>query len=242
MLPRYLIGPAVLLLWQAAPVGVVTDEGGRLRLAFGAALGSYEELRLGCAGEEVEVQEVTYESVGGSVEYWPNQRVRLEVQAGTMVSDAGEGSVVATPYGGWHGRALVAVEGRRVGVGGSLAVLPWHPFEEDRTVLPGVYLRVGSRDGLQGRLEFGGMAFPGAPPESYRFALGGGLGRGQQISWQLSAGGSEYPASRDLLENYSARLGVPVTAVLELGAGASVQDGGFGLGIFGRFRAPPPVR
>lgn len=237
MLPRYLLGPAVILLWQVAPVTIAQDPSGQWRVSFGVSRGDYEERTIDCAGEVTDRQSVTFTVVGGVAEYWIDRNFRLEVEGGSVAADAKAGTIVIDPYAGGFGKALVAYERKVVGVGVGLALNPPDPWDNPgggSRLLPASYLRLGSEYGLQGRIEVGGAAYPGGPPDRGRMSFGQEGRTARSASWRISVVVQDFPLNGSDDVGYSARLMVPLGGRFELGAGASSHTGGVSGGLFGR--------
>jgi hypothetical protein len=237
MLPRYFVGPALLLLWQIAPVSVVQDPAGRLRLSFGATVGAYEERTLDCAGQVTRRQQVKFKAVGGEAEYQISPDWRLEVQGGSMSSDPQAGTIVVEPYEGAFGKAMVAYDGNVVGAGVGLALHPGNPWNNPSAgarLLPATFFRLGSRTGFQGVMETGGSAYPGGPPNLVRFGVGyeGGAGRGAAV--RLSLAIQDFPMQGRSDPGTNLRVVVPVASGFDLGGGVSTHTGGMSGGVFGR--------
>lgn len=158
---RLLYGPALLLLWQTAPVAVQRDSAtGRVYLGFGADAGNVEARELNCAGDVVSSKQVPYGSAGGSLEYWPSNRWRLSGAAGGLVVNHLPAEGFATAVAAW--------EGSRVGLGAGVGYLsypeiplPPMPADSDpnphadgkRLVVPAIYLRLGGREDLHVQAE-----------------------------------------------------------------------------------------
>lgn len=105
MLARYWIAPVGLFVLQVAPVGVKLDSTGRYRLAFGAALGSYEETSTDCEGNILERQKFKFHTVGGEAEAYVAPKVRVAAHAGSMSTTPDPGQQLALPYEGFFGGA-----------------------------------------------------------------------------------------------------------------------------------------
>src|SRR4029077_11470734 len=102
-----------------APVGVKMDETGRFRLAFGAALGSYQETSTDCDGNVLDRQNFKFHTVGGEAEAYVAPKIRLTAHAGNMTTTPGvsdQGQQLAGPFQGFFGGALLAYEGEKSGI------------------------------------------------------------------------------------------------------------------------------
>lgn len=240
MLPRYLLGPTLLLAWQVAPVGVVRDESGGLKLAFGGALGDYEEQSFNCATGESDQQRVTYRTVGGSVEYGPAESpMRVEAHVGGVSPSENAGMVAGPVTRGWYATGLVAMEQPRVGYGLGIAFLPTPFFDldsrTDHDVRPAAYLRVGRTERLHGRIDVNTPEIPGAMPDKTRFSVGQGWGSVDRFAWRVSVSETRFPPTED---NYrlGAAVGVPTGLGFMLGASVSSFDTGKSAGLFAQYR------
>jgi len=118
-------GPLLLLLYQAAPLGVQQDSLGRYRVSVGYGTGQWEHEQFSCDGELLSSTPVRHHSAGAQIDAWPNRQLRLTAFAGTTRSTVG--ATIATDpdysspyierYDGRFGGALMAYEGQKVGVG-----------------------------------------------------------------------------------------------------------------------------
>lgn len=165
-------GLMVLVLWQAAPVGV--DENGGTRIGFGIGGGTLEYSVVSCDGSTVESRGVGYKHAAAEVEHWvtPN-KVRFHASGGYQWSD----SISAN---GPFGTFALGYEGRKFGIGAGVAFLPSSDAYFDPAIpgdlsqaqiLPSVSVRGGNRDGVHVRLE---LLPPAAhtPTEVFRAVIG----------------------------------------------------------------------
>ena len=115
MLARYWIAPLGLFMLQVSPVDIRPDETGRYRIAFGAALGNYEERSIACDGSVIARQQFKLHTVGGEAEAYVAPKVRVAAHAGSMSTTPDPGQQLAPPYEGFFGGAMVAYEGEKAG-------------------------------------------------------------------------------------------------------------------------------
>lgn len=240
MVPRYWMAPAALFILQTAPVAVVPDSNGWYRVAVGAEAGSYLERLVSCSGDVLDEERIKFRTVGGEAEVWLDPSVRITSHAGQMSVTGTEGNPIAVPYEGFFGGAVVAFEGTRVGLGAGLSTVP--PTETgssgqlERRVLPLGYARFGRLDKGHLRLEVGGPAAPGAPPDRFRIGVGGGMGRLRRTGGQVYLGVADFPTQEDGLVAGGVLL-VPVGRAFDLGIAGAVRGPlGGNIGVFGRVK------
>ncbi|MDX1450647.1 MAG: hypothetical protein R3246_16485 [Acidimicrobiia bacterium] len=127
--------PSLLLSWALAPPMVVQSDTGQVRFAIGGAVGQYEVVTRDCEGRAISSRPVEFDSYGAKVDWLP-PRHPFRVSAFGGVS-----SVAGTEFDadGPHGGAVVAFEGRRIGIGVGPVWLPGHD------IVPSIYLRLGDR-------------------------------------------------------------------------------------------------
>ncbi|HUG27146.1 MAG TPA: hypothetical protein VMK53_02525 [Gemmatimonadales bacterium] len=246
MLPRYLLAPTLLFAWQVAPVGIVRDESGSLRVAFGGALGEYEEQSFNCSTGETDRQRVTYRTVGGSAEYRPAESMlRVEAHAGGVSPDGNAGRVSGSVTRGWYATGLVAMEDQRVGYGLGIAYLPAPVFDlnsgPDHNIRPTAYLRVGRTERFHGRIDVNTPDIPGAMPDKTRISVGQGWGSVDRFSWRVSVSETHFPDSVDDWR-LGAAIAVPTGRGFVLGAAVSSFDTGKSAGLFAQYRFGRKVR
>ena len=173
MLARYLEAPLLLLLWQVAPVDLRPDEGGRVRLSFGAGGGafSFQDYPgsaggVDCFGDRYGPQAPSthgssYSSAGASAEVWARNNIRIRAALGNVNDPTGERH-------GAYGAVQAVLERPRFGVGLGLASLGGLT----RSLQPSASARFGSLDGVSLRADYRG-------PDSWMGLIGGpriGLG------------------------------------------------------------------
>ncbi|MFN2316305.1 MAG: hypothetical protein ABR551_04340 [Gemmatimonadales bacterium] len=236
MLPRYLLAPTLLFAWQVAPVGIVRDESGGLRVAFGGALGDYEEQSLNCATGETGRQRVTYRTVGGSAEYRSAESpLRVEAHAGGVSPDQNAGKVGGSVTRGWYASGLVAIENQRMGFGLGVTSLPAPSFDINansaRDVHPAAYLRLGRTERFHGRIDVNTPEIPGAMPDLMRVSVGQGWGSVDRFSWQVSASETHFPPTGES-GRFGAAISVPIRRGFLVGAAVSRLENGKTAGIF----------
>lgn len=238
MVPRYFLAPVTLFLVQNAPVAVVPDSNGSFRIAVGAELGSYLERTVSCSGEILDRERVKFRTGGGELEAWLSPTVRVVGHAGQMSATAVEGGRIAPPFEGFFAGGLIGYEGEKLGVGGGVSTAPIGEESGSRShhFVPLGYFRAGPLDRVHLRLDLGGPAAPGAPPDRFRLGLAGGQGWIRKPSWQAYIGAGDFPRSgSDVGLVVGARVAAPVSSVFELGvAGALRSPSGGNFGVFGR--------
>jgi len=234
-IPRYALAPAILFALQTAPVAVVPDSNGWYRIAVGAEAGSYLEQRLSCAGEVLDEERVRLRSVGGELEVWLAPQVRIAGHAGQVWANPEGGGRIAPGYEGFFGGALIAYEGSNLGIGGGIASVPvGSPHYDPSAAVPLGYLRLGRLDKLSARVEIGGPAAPGAPPDLLRIGLGSGQGWLRKPSWEVYFGRADFPfqGGGGIV---GARAAGPASRAFDVGiAGAWRGPIGGNVGVFGR--------
>lgn len=239
MLEKYWLAPAALFAVQVAPVAARVDSTGRFHLAFGAAMGSYEERSVDCEGTVLSKQRFKHRTVGGEVEGWVAPTVRVAAHAGHMSTTPDPGEQLAEPIVGFYGGALVAREGAKEGGGVVISTQPIGDSESPdggsrRKIVPMGYARLGRLDGPHLRVEAGGTASPGAPPDNARLGIGYGLGRQRKVGFRFDVGSAAFPHTESRL-SLGAMLRVPLGNSLDLGVAAAFrQPSGGNVGVFGR--------
>jgi len=187
---RAIGGPLVLVLWQAAPVSTQVDELGRTRVTFGYAKGRVEDYFVDCSGNRIGSQEYAYDALGGLIDVWPSDEVRLSAFAGRRSStpeldpaDYPPGAIPSeastrsfAQYGG-----QVAMEWRNFGIGAGVSTGRRDPFEGQ--TVPNFYLRAGNIDGLHARLDFNQPDETYREPDNLRTGLASHMGLLRGVSW-----------------------------------------------------------
>jgi hypothetical protein len=246
MAMRIWMAPVGLFLLQAAPVGLAQDQDGRYRLAFGAALGGYEERSVNCEGDVIARNKVKFHTVGGEAEVKLSPDVRLTAHAGTMSATPDPGTQLAFPYEGAYGGAMVAAEGARTGFGAGISFMPrgrTGDFESARRAWPMFHLRIGPIEKVHVLLETGGTAAPGLPPDLARVGLGGSFAGNARARYRFDLGVEEFPVlNEDGGGSGHFQVSLPVARSVNLGVVGSVYfRGSPGIGVFGStsFGGPP---
>jgi hypothetical protein len=236
MLPRYWLAPAMLFAIQVAPVGVVRESNGRLRIAVGGEFGSYENQFVNCSGETVGRQTVRFRTVGGEAEAWIKPTVRVMGYGGDMTATGTSGSNLDPAYEGGFGGGLVALEGRKLGIGLGVSVAPDQDVVGTSRTWAMPYLRFGALDRVHLRLDANGPGTPGGPPERFRLSLARGYGMERRVAWRFGLGVGFFPTeSDDVSGNLSGEIGIPLNRYLDLGLGGSYRaPNGGNAGGFGR--------
>jgi hypothetical protein len=201
--------PALLVLWQAAPVQADLDEMGRFRFALGFSVGGYTREYVNCAGETQRNFENTYSVIGGNAEAWVTPNVRVSASGGVLRALADSGALSASEGG--FGNLLAAREGEMFGIGGGLQLFPPSTVGDGTDLAPAFYLRLGKRDGVHFRIDGTESAAPGTPPAT-RIGIASGFGRenrprlfgGLGFFWPFSQGEENDPTF------VTAELGWPI--------------------------------
>lgn len=141
---RILAGPALVLLYQLAPVDIEPDPVGRYRLTFGYGAGQFEHRQLNCAGDVVSAAPVDFRSLGVQADAWPANALRL----------TGFGGLEGPGHEELFGGLQAAGEARYVGLGLGVSRSLYAVGDEQGTVYPSVYLRLGDLDGAHFRMDF----------------------------------------------------------------------------------------
>jgi hypothetical protein len=180
MLARYLNAPLLLLIWQIAPIEARRDEGGRVRVAFGAGLGSFRFNELAgypagmSCGEAYPArapssETMVYRSEGAAAEVWARHNIRVWAAIGGVTDYSRERN-------GTFGAVQVALEQKQVGIGLGLATLGG----AERSLQPSVSLRYGSLDRFSIRADYrhpdAAMGLAGGP----RIGVGWNQGRSRR--------------------------------------------------------------
>lgn len=235
MLARYAIAPALLFALQIAPAAVTRDSNGRFRLALGGQLGEYENQEIGCSGDVLARQRVSYHTVGGEAEAWITPTLRVMGYAGNMTATGTSGPDVDVPYEGTFGGGLIALEGRKLGIGLGVSVAPDGDLPGSSSTHPMPYLRFGALDRVHLRLEVNGAGTPGGPPEIVQLSVARGFGAERRVAWRLGVGAAAFPTAGDNNLDLSLEGAFPVNRFLDLGlAGALRAPDALNGGVFGR--------
>lgn len=198
--------PALLLLWQTAPVQVGLDEVGKFRVALGWSAGNYEDQRFDCAGNVTDRAPVGWRTVGATAEVWPDRQLRVSGSLGFI--DASSDSAWAHLHEGWHGGVLLAREGGTFGIGAGLFTIPLRNGEP-APVDVAFYLRFGRQDRVHFRMEGPEMSRPGAPPGG-RLGIGYGHGLSQGPRVFVGMGFRPMPDSWNDPPGLVTELGLPL--------------------------------
>ena len=96
--------PALLLLYQIAPVHAGLDEFGRFQAAFGFSTGGYETDQFDCGGKLISRSKTSYTVISGQADAWISPVARISVAGGVIhgssdtpwgnTSEGGFGSVL----------------------------------------------------------------------------------------------------------------------------------------------------
>jgi hypothetical protein len=170
-------GPLLLLLWQAAPVNVVPDSSGRVRVSLAFGAGAYQSKVEQMSCETGEVTKVSTKEGGwttgtAEVEAWPTNTIRANVV--TTQIRAGRGAPDRFTTAG-----LVAAEWRHVGVGAGFV----HGSGADPFTTPLVYFRLADLDKRHFRVEIA-VPEPPVPARTWlRIGTGKNLGRRGGARW-----------------------------------------------------------
>jgi hypothetical protein len=232
-------GLMVLVIWQAAPIGTVTDETGRSRIAVGYGAGQFENVRLDCEGNPIGGESVPASSAGVQFDTWLEQQVLLSASLSHVAAGRGD-----LRFGGLAGSALVSWEGRRVGLGTGVALVPivsrgapfddgWYPdweYESTRRTFPTAYVRIGEADGVHFRADF--LAPSPALPMlgELRAGFGFGHGRSRRVGGFAGLAATHFATmSQTQTTNGSAFAEVswPVGRSLDLEAGVLLGPGSY---------------
>src|SRR6185503_909982 len=154
MLARYLNAPLLLLLWQVAPIQAGREDGGRLRVSFGAGSGSFAfadypgyPAGMDCGGsypgKSPYTESMGYRSQGASAEAWVRNNVRIWAAIGGVTDNSLERN-------GSFGAAQVVLEQERFGLGIGLASFGG----VERSLQPSASVRVGSLDRFSVRADY----------------------------------------------------------------------------------------
>jgi hypothetical protein len=198
--------PALLLLWQTAPVQVGLDEVGKFRVALGWSAGKYEDQQFNCAGDVTSRAPVRWRSAGATGTVWPERQLRVSGTLGFM--DASSDSAWAHLHEGWYGGILLAREGEKFGIGGGLFTIP-RRNDEAAPVDVALYLRFGRQDGVHFRMEGPEMSRPGGPPGG-RLGIGYGYGLSQRPRLFVGLGLRPMPDNWNDPPGLLIELGIPM--------------------------------
>jgi hypothetical protein len=182
MLARYLNAPLLLLLWQVAPVDLHRDEGGRVRMSFGAGRGRYlfndapgYAPGVDCAGDSYAgrdpyTEASAYSTYGVAADVRATNTVRVRAAFGHISEPSRERH-------GEYGAAQAVLERKTIGIGLGLASLGG----EKGGLRPSGSARFGPLDGIALRADY-------HSPE-----VGMGLTGGPRIGVILNQGASRKP-------------------------------------------------
>lgn len=187
MLARYLNAPLLLLLWQVAPLDLKHDEGGRVRISFGAGRGRYifqdapgYAPGVDCAGDAYPgrapyTEAATYTSYGVAADGWATKTLRIRAAFGHISASSRERH-------GEYGAAQAVYERKDFGIGLGFASLGG----TKGGLQPSGSARFGPLDGLSLRADYYspevGMGLVGGP------RLGVALNQGASRKARLFAG------------------------------------------------------
>lgn len=228
MTKRLLFGPLLIVLWQAAPVGVEPGPDGRARITVGVGAGRLESRSISCEGDLLGADPVPYQMGGASVEYWLTDVLRMSGVLGYVSGDAYEWNAA---FGGM----LMAYEGSRRGFGLGLA----HSASEEMPSSLSLYLRFGSLDGAHFRVD-GFTADPLLGTTGLlRTGVGHNMGRRRGLSVYAGLGVGPLADEKGGLGPFVETF-LPVTRHLDLGVqGAfrtSAQYPEWAVGVLTRLR------
>jgi hypothetical protein len=160
-------GMMVIVLWQA-PIGPHAGGDGSIGFIFGGGLDQYVT-QFGCTGpSETASQQYQVAAVEFDRDLGANGRVEAVAGGIRWQPDEVASRPQAVSSSGVFGHARLRRDGRRVGLGVGFLILPnmnhvdGSTYEQDPsgyTGMPSAYLRVGSAEGLHGRIDI-------APPNA----------------------------------------------------------------------------
>jgi hypothetical protein len=209
MLARYLNAPLLLLIWQVAPVPSRPDEGGPVRLSFGAGNGAFAFDNypgypggMNCGGtypgRSAYTQDKGYASKGGSAEIWIRRDIRIWTAIGSISDNSLE-------RGGTFGAVKMALEKDKFGIGLGFATLGGL----ERVVQPSASVRYGSLNRFSVRAEYrqpvAGMGLAGGP----RIGIGWNQGRGRKTRFLFGISTTPIPDTLRRVGGF-AELAVPL--------------------------------
>lgn len=212
-------GPMLLLLYQAAPITVERDSLGPYRITLGYSTGQWENESFDCNGSFVSATPVEFQSAGAELEAWPEPNVRVtafggraRLRAGQTGGDTTYGDYVED-YSGGFGGALLAVEGRYVGVG--LGVTRVEGSDGFTGVAP--YLRIGDID--RGHLRMEGLGPSAVFPAGGWARIGAGYNEGHRRGMGgfagIGIGPVEYSSKIAFIGDLRVPLGRHLTAQVQ---------------------------
>ena len=202
-------GPFLLVLWQAAPIGVQEDESGRYRLTLGFGGGQFEDRSLNCAGEVVDARPVPFRAAGASFEAWPTGNLHVTFHGTGLWLDESNRSTLL-------GGALIGYEGGKAGVGlGYARAL----VEGTPTHAPSMYLNLGSREGLHFRTDFYHPSATFATAGQWRMGLGHNRSYSRKWSGYLGLSLGPY-ADESHVVGFFGQGRIPVVGRFDLQLGA----------------------
>ncbi len=219
--------PALLLLWQVAPIKAEFNDAGRYSVAAGFSRGFYEDLKVSCEGQVHSRAPVHHSAAGVQAEAWITPKLRIAAAGGVWHGTSD--SSWATVAEGRYGQAVVAWEGEKLGFGIGVA---GYPGAEQTTTLAAAYARVGRLNKVHFRWDGMESAAPGVPVP-VRIGLASGYGpKADQVRWALGLA-MLHPSSYDGVSLFG-ELGIPVGRVQPLITGwaqPGKQNYGLGLGL-----------
>ena len=223
--------PALLLLYQTAPIHPRLDQAGRFRIGLGWSRGHYVDERFDCEGNTTQRAEARYTVVSGQAEAWIKPTLRVSVAGGVIRGSSDSAWAVGTDGG--FGAVVLAHEGRSFGIGGGLALWPRQP-DRSGHLLPSFYLRAGPADRVHLRIDDLASAAPSSPPV-VRLGIAGGYGEKVRPRWFVGLAGWPFPSEDDLSVGLAGELGIPFGRVQPVVSGGTAHRDGntswtFGLG------------
>jgi hypothetical protein len=208
----HLAVPLALLFWQAAPAGAPPHDAppraGLFRLGLAYATGEWEDASFDCNGNWTGSVGVPASSAGAKLDYLAGGgTLRVTAVGGRWWSPGNAGDYMAGSRATFAG-ALVAYEGRGIGLGAGLVS---HPFQTDLTSGPSFYLRLGRND----RAHFQTEVFPLTETPTMMGTV------------RIGVGFAQGPADRPRVNGFVGLAWGPYTD--EVGQGVLLADFGFPL-------------
>lgn len=221
--------PAILILAADTIPGAIdqsVDEESRSRfrtfLGYGKA--NYEYKTFDCAGNLTGVEPVDLEGGGIAVDYRPGEHARLSGFFGQI--NYRLAPFEAEDFDGFYGGIIPAWEGKHVGLGlGATVISGRNGF-----IGPSVYLRFGSLDGAQMRLEVLPPSSSFATDSWARFGFAWNQGGRPGLCGYLGVGMAPYTYPDQIDPRLFANLDVPLThsvgllCRVQLGRGAERSE------------------
>jgi hypothetical protein len=208
--------PALLLLWQIAPVDAVRDSTGRTRLSIGFGTGQFEQRVYACAllNPLLSATPARYQTGGSQLDHWVNPRFRISAFGGRISSKYAE-------FAGGFGGLAAALEEGPVGIGAGIS---FAPIDSQVLAEPSVYLRLGSINRIHFRADLFNPEPAFGTTGILRFGLAGNQGFRHRGPRWFAGVGVPLDARGNKNGDAFAELSVPVSQQVDVTGSAALRD------------------